>query len=70
MIRAVPSRRDRPEEPKRRAPAARGGDYRAGPTGLTSQMSRAYSAIVRSVENFPMPATLRIAFAVQTDGSR
>src|SRR5262249_32281676 len=33
-------------------------------TGLMPQMSRAYSLMVRSLENLPVRATLRIAFAV------
>ena len=37
--------------------------------GLTSQISAAYSAIVRSLENLPEPAMLRMAFRVQPWGS-
>src|SRR3974390_1425906 len=33
--------------------------------GFTSQISAAYSAMVRSLENFPEPATLRIAVRAQ-----
>src|SRR5262249_48864724 len=32
---------------------------------FTFQMSAAYSAIVRSLENFPEPATFKIAFRAQ-----
>src|SRR5262249_1379532 len=37
--------------------------------GLTFQMSAAYSAIVRSLENFPEPATFKIALRVQASES-
>src|SRR5712671_4666975 len=37
--------------------------------GFTFQISVAYSAIVRSLENFPEPATLRIALRVHAPGS-
>src|SRR5262249_55064400 len=37
--------------------------------GFASQMWDAYSAIVRSLENFPDPATLRMAFRAQPSGS-
>src|SRR4051794_5712591 len=37
--------------------------------GFTSQMSVAYSAIVRSLENFPEPATFKMAFRAQASGS-
>ena len=39
-------------------------------SGLTSQMSRAYSAMVRSLENLPMPAVLRIDLRVHSWGCR
>lgn len=39
-------------------------------TGLRSQMSRAYSEIVRSLENLPMRAVLRIAIFAQRRLSR
>ena len=38
--------------------------------GPTCQMSRAYSAMVRSEENGPMPATLRKALCAQASGVR
>ena len=34
-------------------------------TGLSAQMSRAYSRIVRSLENLPIRAVLRIAMRAQ-----
>src|ERR1700740_1036570 len=37
--------------------------------GLTCQISAAYSAIVRSLENFPELATFRIALRAQPSGS-
>src|SRR5215510_10097527 len=37
--------------------------------GFTCQMSEAYSAIVRSLENLPEPATFRIALRAQALGS-
>ena len=37
---------------------------------LMFQMSEAYSAIVRSLENLPVRATFKIALRVQTAGSR
>src|SRR5262245_38895216 len=37
--------------------------------GFTCQISEAYSAIVRSLENFPELATLRIALRAQAPGS-
>src|SRR5215475_1286184 len=37
--------------------------------GFTCQMSAAYSAIVRSLENFPELATFRMALRVQASGS-
>ena len=37
--------------------------------GFTFQMSAAYSAMVRSLENFPEPATFRIALRAQASGS-
>jgi len=37
--------------------------------GSTRQMSAAYSAMVRSLENLPEHATLMIAFRVQASGS-
>src|SRR5215472_880632 len=37
--------------------------------GFTCQMSAAYSAIVRSLENLPEPATLRIALRAHAPGS-
>src|SRR5215831_17449770 len=37
--------------------------------GFTCQMSDAYSAIVRSLENFPEPATLRMALRAHAAGS-
>ena len=37
--------------------------------GTTFQISAAYSAIVRSLENFPDPATLAMALRVQASGS-
>src|SRR3974390_1584570 len=37
--------------------------------GSTFQISRAYSAMVRSLQNFPEPATLRMAFRVHAAGS-
>src|SRR5262245_65165150 len=37
--------------------------------GLTCQMSAAYSAIVRSLENFPELATLRMAVRAHPSGS-
>src|SRR6202789_3904754 len=36
---------------------------------LIPQISRAYSATVRSLVNFPLRATLRIAFCAHTEGS-
>ena len=39
-------------------------------TGSTFQISRAYSLIVRSLENFPIRAVLRIAIFAQRDLSR
>src|SRR5262245_45087033 len=36
---------------------------------FTCQMSAAYSAIVRSLENFPEPATFRMALRAQASGS-
>lgn len=39
-------------------------------TGSSFQMSRAYSAIVRSLENLPMRAVLRIAIFAQRGRSR
>src|SRR5206468_4302360 len=36
---------------------------------FASQMSAAYSAMVRSLENFPDPATLRMALRAQPSGS-
>ena len=39
-------------------------------TSSIFQMSRAYSAIVRSLENFPMRATFKIAIRVQAPGYR
>ena len=37
--------------------------------GSTFQMSAAYSAMVRSLENFPDPATFRIAWRAHPSGS-
>lgn len=37
--------------------------------GRTFQISLAYSAMVRSLENFPDPATFRMAFAAQASRS-
>jgi hypothetical protein len=37
--------------------------------GFTPQMPDAYSAMVRSVENLPEPATFRMAFRAQARGS-
>ena len=37
--------------------------------GFAFQMSAAYSAMVRSLENFPDPATLRMAFRAQPSWS-
>src|SRR5262245_60894368 len=37
--------------------------------GLTCQISDAYSRIVRSLENLPEPATLRITLRAQAPGS-
>src|SRR5262249_4490605 len=37
--------------------------------GFTCQMSEAYSAIVRSLENLPEPATLRMALRAHAAGS-
>src|SRR5262249_25141551 len=37
--------------------------------GFAFQMSAAYSAMVRSLENLPDPATLRMAFRAQPSGS-
>src|SRR5215472_18740150 len=37
--------------------------------GLTCQMSAAYSAIVRSLENFPELATFRMALRAHASGS-
>ena len=37
--------------------------------GSTFQMPAAYSEIVRSLENFPEPATFRMAFCAQALGS-
>ena len=37
--------------------------------GFTFQMSAAYSAMVRSLENLPEPATFRIALRAQASGS-
>src|SRR5437016_12076535 len=45
-----------------------GVPYDAG-HGSTSQMPVAYSAIVRSLENFPEPATFKIALRAQASGS-
>jgi len=60
-----------PEElvmaPDRKAGADRQG-ARGGRTG-TFQMSSAYSRMVRSEENFPVRATLRMAIRVQRSGS-
>jgi len=42
---------------------------RATGHGSTFQMSAEYSAIVRSLENFPEPATFKIAFRAQACGS-
>src|SRR5712671_3196805 len=39
-------------------------------TGSSFQMSRAYSEIVRSLENLPIRAVLRIAIRAQRAGSR
>src|SRR5262249_6037680 len=53
-----------------------GGEVKArllpheGGTGATFQMSRAYSLIVRSLENLPIRATFRIALRAQAWRSR
>ena len=56
-------------------PASQGRDiryymrsYRTG-HGLTLQILFAYSAIVRSLENLPEPATFKMALRAQTFGS-
>jgi len=53
-------------------PGHRPAGTQAGFTGQgpTCQISRAYSAIVRSLEKRPERATLRIAFDAHADGSR
>jgi hypothetical protein len=50
------------------ATRGRGLHYGTG-HGLTSQISAAYSAMVRSLENLPEPATFRIALRVHPSGS-
>src|SRR5262249_26791302 len=53
---------------QRRNARSRDSSYRTG-HGFTPQMSAAYSLIVRSLENFPEPATFKIAFRAQPCGS-
>jgi len=60
--------RDRRFAPIVRLEVIRGTGPRRRYTGRMPQMSRAYSWIVRSLENLPMRATLRIAFRAQCAG--
>ena len=55
-----------------RMPVFRPPEFSCQPstTGFVRQISCAYSAMVRSDEKAPMPATLRMALRVQASGSR